>query len=954
MKVSAEWLAEYIGKHDPKTIADALEQIGVEIEQIIYTPKLDNHVVVADVKKVIQHPNADKLKIVELSLGEGKISVVCGAANVSEGQKVAYVAPGVTLPTGLKIEKATIRGIESAGMIASAQELGLGDDHSGILVLEPSARVGQPVAEIWPESAIIDVYTPANRPDLLSVIGLAREAAAFMGEKVHEPIEHQLPEKGAAPKVKVDKSTKTRRYMAVELSIEPNQKTPDWMQRRLLASGLRPISVVVDITNYVMLEYGQPLHAFDAAKVRGSIVVRHAGSGEKLVTLDGQTRKLTTEDVVIANSSGPIALAGVMGGAGSEITDKTTKIILESASFDAPTIRKTAIRHGNRTDASGRFERNLPVQLAPIALARALDYLSKYAKAKVTSAVADELLVWPWIQHIGIRSSRLEQFLGYKISREEITKLLHRSGLEAEPFDVVAETKKHLGKPYVWGASFKKNGIEAFDCGYLIDYVFSLIGLWVGHTAPAQLETGRPVHTGELSPGDILFYEGIKTGGKGEYTLAEIQSEKSSKQPSSTVGYYYRKNAQTGQYEKLETAYKGLVGHDGIYIGNGKVIDARRYEYRDAKWVELPIRDRKVQVVDVEVYIKNPGYIGARRHVENLDDYVAVTAPWWRTDLKTEEDLIEEIARLTGYDKVPAKLPAWQPSEVEFDQYWPNLWKAQEAMKALGMFEVMTYSFVSADDITRSGCKLGEHLKVRNPMSIEQAYLRTTLLPSLLNALGKNQTYAPELSLFEVSKVYLPTQPKKLPSEPTKIAAIAKADNPYASVKAALDRLVREFKVGVKIEPAKTAGLHPGRAAKLLLSGKEIGWIGEVHPDVVTEFKIKGTVAYLEVDLLAITSAAEGPNYRPVSKFPAAKRDLSIVVNQKTSWQDVAEAIDEDLAEATYLSEFSGQGIPAGKKSVAFRLVMSDSAKTLTDAEVEDRLSKISNALKTKFKAEIR
>ncbi len=952
MRVSAEWLAEHVGKHDAKAIAEKLEQVGVEVEQIIYSPKLDKRVIVADVKKVIQHPDADKLKIAELSLGQGKTSVVCGGPNLAEGQKVALVQPGVTLPNGLTIEKATIRGVESNGMIASAFELGLGDDKSGILVLEPSAKVGSPVSDIWPEDAILDLKTAANRPDLLSVLGLAREATAAAGHTLSEPLIHNLPEKGTSPKVKVDKKTKTRRYMALEITADPTQVTPDWMQRRLIASGLRPINVIVDITNYVMLEYGQPLHAFDAEKVKQPLVVRHSKVGEKLATLDGQTRKLTAEDIVIADAKGAVALAGVMGGAGSEISDKTKKIILESASFDPVSIRRTAIRHGCRTDSSARFERNLPVQLAPVGLARAVDYLAKYAKGKVVGKAADELLVWPWIQHIGIRASRVEQLLGYKLSREEIAKILTKFGIEAEPFDIVAEAKKHLGKPYVWGASFKKNGLDAFDCSYFSDYLYSLIGKWVGHTTLAQFETGQPVHTGELRPGDQVFYEGIKKEGKHDYSLSEIHKPGHHWDGyTSAIGSYFKPDG-SGSYTKVESNHKGLVGHNGIYIGNGKVIHATHHEFKDGKWI---VRSKSgVLTSPIEEFTRDAGYLGARRFVENVDDYVAATAPWWRPDLRTEEDLIEEVARLVGYDKVPATLPAWRPEQVEFNRFWPNLWRAQEVLKGLGFYEVMTYSFVSARDLENCGLKPKDHLKLKNPMSIEQAYLRTSLLPSLLNVVAKNQGIKKNFRLYEISKVYLPNAPGKLPDEPRKLSVISKGENVLWSTKAALEMIKREFHLEVKVVPAQVPNMHPGRGAKIYVSGIEVGVTGELHPDLVDRYKIKSPVGYLEIDLQTVFANDNGPNYQPVSRYPSVWRDVAAVVSQKVGWHDIKEVIDPALADATFLSDFTGEGIPDGKKSLAIRLEMSDAERTLTDKEAEDRLAKIVAVLKSKFKAEIR
>ncbi len=917
MRVPTDWLQDYLSsKLSPRQMAEALEQAGAEVEQIIESPKLDAKIVVGLVKAARLHPDADRLKLVKVAVGRKVYNIVCGAGNVRPGLKVALAQLGAKLPDGTVIKKAEIRGQSSEGMICSVRELGLGADHTGIMELDEHFVVGQPLATQLPKGAVLDVASAANRSDLQGIIGLAREVAAFSGAKLKLP-EAKLPKIAAGDKRVQLASDKVSRYLLAELEVSAKKASPTWLAERLAAAGLRPINLVVDVTNFVMLETGQPLHAFDAAAVKLPVKVRAAKAGEKLVTLDGQERKLDASDLIIADSRKPIALAGVMGGQSSAVTAKTKRILLESASFDRATVRKSAQRHLLRTDASARFERGLPVSATPEAMARAITLLQQLAGGKPRGPVADELKVWPWIQHVGLKAADVSRRLGVKVSAKDMAAKLQSLGFSAEVFDIVAETKKHLGRPYKWGANYRQDGTSAFDCSYLTDYIYSLVGVMIGHTAHQQYQNGWTVELGDLRPGDLLF--------------------------------------RGGHWQKVSKRERGGVSHNAIYVGNGQIIDAASYVRIDGVWQELPQSKQGVMLSPLEVITEDPEFLGARRYVEDFSDLVAVTVPWWRPDVRLPEDLIEEVGRLVGYDQVPATLPVWRPAKPEFDHFWPRLWQTKAALYGLGLFEVNTYAFVSAKLLEDFGLKLDRHLKVKNPLSLDQAYLRSSLLPSLATTSVKNQTYAKEFGMYEISKVFTPNKVGELPQENLHLGTIVKtAQNSYAGVKKVLDAICNEHNLSPTVRPADVVGLTPGRAAELFMGERRLGMIGEVHPDSIRELKF-GSLGYLEIDLNMVYELSQPRRYQTVSRFPSISRDLALVLSAGVSWAQVQAIIaGTDLAECQFLSDYYGPDLPAGRKSLAVRLTFSSPDRTMTDKEADETAAKVLAVLKTKLGAELR
>lgn len=770
MKAPALWIQDYLAHTlSTKAIATALEANGIEVEQIIYAKPLDEKIVSARVKKVAQHPNAERLNLATVETDQAELTLVCGAPNLETGQVVALAQIGSKLPDGTRIKVTSIRGQESAGMLCSPKELGLGEDHSGLLVLDDSVKLGTPVHKLLPSLDVIDVATQANRFDLQSMVGLAREVAARAESDIKLPPESALIEEGSAPAVRVEASDVAQRYILANIRIEPGGQLDAKLRQRLEAAGLRSLGRAVDITNFVLIEQGQPLHAFDASKIKLPVVVRMARAGEKLETLDGVKRNLTKQDLVIADSSGPIALAGVMGGKSTEVSAETTEIFLEAASFDATTVRKMALRHGLRSDASARFERALPPELAEGGLKRALFLLEHEAGAKQL----------------------------------------------ARPFD----------------------------------------------SAPATRVLNRIV----VDPGILSRVLSI------EVTVAGL------KQELPKLGF--------------------TVTSDGANV--------------------------------------------------------SVTVPWWRPDVTLPEDLAEEYIRLVGYDHVPARLPKWQPDQVQTDHYWPRLWLAKATLKGLGLFEVMTYSFLSKEQLERLGYDSKDHLRLKNPLSLEQAYLRRNLLASLLTAAASNQNYANEFGLYEISRVFIPTKPGQQPYEPTHLAGLWRTrTEAYRLAKTALDSLAAAFRLDITIEPHDQPEFMPTRGAVIKIAGNLVGRIGEIHPHLLDDFKGKASLSYLELDFDQLRELAGEPHYQPISRFPSLYRDLTLKVKPRVLWQDVDRVVRaSQLATPSFLGDYYDPAEPS-LKHLTIRLEMSSLSGTLTDKEGKERLDKIMALLKHHFDAQ--
>lgn len=448
MLLSLNWLKDFVHIPrglSPEELGQRLTMYTVEVESVMKQADKFKNVVVAKILEIKKHPNADKLQLVKLKTKQGVVEVVCGATNIAVGQLVPLALPGAILPNGLEIKEAEIRGVRSNGMLCAEDELGLGQDHSGILILGNQAKISENLADYLKVHDVIfevDNKSITHRPDLWSHYGLAREISTFLRTKLNDYKVSDLSNLTAGIKEKAAVTVKDfklcPRYMAIAMARVKIEPSPKWLQDRLIAVGVRPISNIVDATNYVMIEVGQPMHAFDYDLIKG-VIVRRAEAGERVVTLDGVTRELDQGMLVIADTEKAIAVAGIMGGASSEINDNTTAILLEAANFDFISVRRTAQKLGLRTEASIRFEKSLDPNLCAPALSRAVDLIREICpKAKVTSQVIDakSLEHWRVSQNpIDIDLTWLHKFIGESTREKKIIEILEYLGFSVSKID---------------------------------------------------------------------------------------------------------------------------------------------------------------------------------------------------------------------------------------------------------------------------------------------------------------------------------------------------------------------------------------------------------------------------------------------------------------------------------------------------------------------------------------
>ena len=882
MKVSLNWLRDYVDVAlSPEELAARLTMTGTKVESVDYIGAELRDVLVGRIARLEPHPDPEvSLQLATVALGaRGAQTVVTGATNIAVGDKVPFAGLGVTLPNGLTLKPRKLRGIVSEGMVLADDELGLGEDHSGIRILDPHASEGRPLSELLGD-AIFDLEITANRPDCLSVIGVAREVAAITGAELRLPgVQVVEGEESAADLVRVRVETPLcRRFTARALTGITVGPSPELMVARLRASGVRSINNVVDVTNYVMLEYGHPMHGYDGDRVHGrALGVRLAREGETVRTLDGQTRRLTPDTLVIVDGDdAPIGLAGVMGGQDTEVSSATTTLLLEVANFDPTSVRRTSTRLGLRSEASNRFEKGLPLYLAHVAADRAVALMAELTGGVVARGTVD---------------------VGDKGERRRTIVLPTR------------DPQRLLGMPVT-----VEGIVESLEP----------LGFEVGLPSP-------PPHA--------------------DWSLGSAEP---TAQPA------------------LPTAGEGSKGDDshGMHINPADMDDA-----------------------------PSAG-----------QDSLLVTVPPWREDVTEEADLVEEVARMVGYDKVPETLlcgsvPAPGPDSPNAPAPAYGLMRRlRPFLLACGLSEAMTYALtgdaslqrlrapdapeagtLSEDEIaalipnagavTEAGATYGP-IRLQNPLSPERAVLRPTLMAGLLDALSLNlRNGRDSVRLFELSRAYYPRvferpDPTRLPALERRTLGIVLGglreerlwDTPvvpldFYDLKGVAEDIMAYCGVSsYTVEPGGHPVLHPGRAARLRLTDRrgrpstELAVLGEVHPVVAARFDLPGRALLLEMDVDALAGVAtvERP-YRDISRYPAAPRDLAVVVALETPAADVLRAVRQGggklLQSAQVFDVYTGEQVGEGRKSLALSLVFQSLDKTLGEDDIDGPYANIQRRL---------
>jgi phenylalanyl-tRNA synthetase beta chain len=799
MRISYEWLSDFVNLEGiaPKDAAEVLTRLGVEVESLTLIDL--SEIVIGKVLEQIPHPRSrNPLWVHQVDLGDRIEQIIAGAPNAVVGSLVPVALPGTTVPNGKLVKDLSIAGYTARGMLCSADELLLGDDHSGILILE-AGRPGDPLSSVIPSSAIMEAEITSNRPDCMGHLGIARELAAGLDRPLEKDFMPAFTGSADPPgrelvEVFVDEPDLCARYIAAVIKGVRVGPSPEWLQRRLRACGVRPINNVVDITNYVLLEYAQPLHVFDLARLAGSgprgrpeIHVRRAQAGEQLRCLDGIERELTNDMLVIADHRQPVAIAGIIGGQESAVTEGSIDILLEAASFSGPSVRQTARSLGLRTEASARFEKGLPAELAQAGARRAASLIAELAQGRVHREWAD---VYPRPQEpvrVRLRPALVDEVLGLHVPLEESESILKR-------------------------LNFHVRALE------------------------------------------------------------------------------------------------------------------------DGEWDVLP--------------------------------------PVFRLDVSIPADLVEEVGRVYGYDRVPPTLPgrrhqSWTPSVPSLQR---QLDAAREVLAGAGFTETWNPALVSGTTLERLRIH-ARAMRVSNALSDDMDTLRTSLLPSLVGVVALNRDRGRAvLRVYEVASAFLAPLSDKTepPEEPLRLGAVASAEpgaeagrQAFFAIKSVLDACCCALGAPACTYLRAAATLfHPGRCAAVLMEGRQLGFVGELHPSVVGGAKVEGRLVAMEIDLEPLLAASRTPRAQSLPRFPAVERDLAVVVEDHVGAAALEATIKEAggllMEAARAFDEYHGPQVPEGQKSVALTLTFRSPERTLTDAEVDKVMGEIRLGLESRNRARFR
>ncbi|RMF97128.1 MAG: phenylalanine--tRNA ligase subunit beta [Gammaproteobacteria bacterium] len=791
MKVSIDWLREWLDlPADPEEVAERLTSLGLEVDSIERLGEGLEHIVVGEVREVSRHPDADRLSLCRVDVGGAELlNIVCGAANLRAGGRYPVALPGAVLPGGLKIERSKIRGETSDGMLCSAFELQLAETADGIMELPPDLPLGEPIARaLRLDDAVLDIDLTPNRADCFCVAGIARDLAAGLRSDLRLPrVVPVLPVSEVCVELRLDDPAACPRFAGrVITELNPAAETPEWMQSRLLRAGVRPIHPVVDVTNYVMLEFGQPMHAYDLDRLTGGLSARRARDGERCELLDGREVELDESLLIIADEAGPVGLAGIMGGARTAVQDSSRNIFLEAAFFSPAVIAGRARRLGLHTDAATRFERGVDPEHQLRAIERATALLQEITGGR--PGPATEVVV----------AEQLPQRRPVRLRRERLARLLGT----AVPDDAVADI-----------------------------------------------------------------------------------------------------------FERL----------------------------------------------DMQVASDADGW--------------RVTPPPARFDIEREEDLVEEVARIHGYDRIP-ETPGEMPALLgAASEHAVPLARARLTLVERGYHEAVTWSFTDPDlDARFSGG--GPGLPLANPISGALSVMRQSLWPGLALAVQHNVKRQQErVRLFETGLrfqrrgdeaeeipviagiVFGSRWPEQwaLPDEPVDFFDI-KGD---VLALTALSGASEQF----ACEAAEHPALRPGRAARLCREGEPIGWLGELHPELVARLELPSAPLLFEIETAPLLASAV-PAFRSLSRFPAVRRDLSPVVAETVPAGELLAAVRHAagplLRELRLFDIYRGDKVETGSKSVSLGLILQDTSRTLTDADVDEVMQAVAEQLRRDFNATIR
>ena len=791
MKIAESWLREWVSPDlETEELGHQLTMLGHEVDGIEYEGAGIEDVVIAEVVECGKHPDADKLSVCKVSDGGDElIDIVCGAPNVRQGMKTPLAKPGVKLPNGMKLRKAKIRGVVSNGMLCSAIEIGLGDEADGIMELSADAKVGTRLIDFLElPDAVIDLDLTPNRGDCFSVLGIARDVAALTGAELKSP---EVTPVAATiddvhPVELVEPAGCPRFAGRLIKGIDAKAKSPAWMTERLRRAGLRGISPVVDITNYIMLEYGQPLHAYDAALLQGPIRPRLAKAGEKVTLLDEKEVELSDDTLIITDDSGPIGIAGIMGGLTTAVTDATTDVFFEAAFWPQDFMAGRARNYGMHTDASLRFERGVDPEGQGRAVERATELLLSMAGGSAGPLVVDSSAEHlPKREPILLRKSRLARLLGLEIDAAQVTRILENLQLE----------------------------------------------------------------------------------------------------------------------------------------------------------------------------------------VNVTDDGWTVTAPSHRFDIQYEVDLIEEVARIHGYDSIPETTLSAQSPLESVTESRIEMERAAATLIGRDYQEIVTYSFIDAAANTKFTGTESE-LILSNPISSELSVMRASLWPGMVAAASANVARQQErVRFFEASRSYHGTL--EAHDEVVRVAGLAtgpvvpeqwsaKSQNvDFFDIKSDVEAVLALTGETSDLEfvAAEHPALQPGQAAEIRRSDVVVGIVGKLHPSIAKDYDLKKAVYLFELDAdKALASSA--PSVDAVSRFPAIRRDIAVVVDDSVSAAALVEAVatasPELIRDVRIFDIYKGERIEAGRKSVAIGLILQETSRTLTDDDADTAMAAAIAKLEDKFAAELR